>query len=195
MTSLNRREITLLVDMDDVSFLWGEGFHTEFGIFNPGVTITGQQDRTGFDMYLPEDAAVHHLITEQMNRPGFYERLQPAPGAIQALNEMVDDGYDVGLLSSPYLTNPTCASDKYASIDRHFGPGWAERLILSKDKTRVRGSFLFDDKPSVSGHFIPTWEHILVSQPHNGDVTDKRRIDSLADWRSVVETAGSLSLA
>ena len=188
MTSF-AQNITLISDMDDVLFRWSPAYYEDFAKHNPGIEIVQFQDRASFNMFLPEDAAHHHLIEEQMNRTGFYDSLEPADGAVQALNEALELGYDNSICSSPWLKNPTCASDKYASVERHFGPGWGERVILSRDKTRVRGDYLFDDKPKLTGKFDPTWEHVLVDQPHNRHVTDRRRIKSISEWRSIVESA------
>merc|ERR1712048_684490 len=48
--------------------------------------------------------------------------------------------------------------------------GWLKRLILTCDKTTVRGDFLIDDKPSICGSQQPLWTQIIFDAPYNRDV-------------------------
>jgi 5'-nucleotidase len=67
-------------------------------------------------------------------------------------------------------------------VESRFGAGWAERTIITKDKTMVNGDVLIDDKPEVKGLCNPSWEHILFDQPYNQEVVGKRRIMSWSDF-------------
>jgi 5'-nucleotidase len=40
-------------------------------------------------------------------------------------------------------------------------------VILTRDKTLVRGDILVDDKPTIAGLATPLWRHILFDQPYN----------------------------
>ena len=37
------------------------------------------------------------------------------------------------------LTSEFCASEKYGWIVKHFGQGWASAVVMTADKTTVRG--------------------------------------------------------
>jgi 5'-nucleotidase len=71
-------------------------------------------------------------------------------------------------------------------IRHHLGQEFAERTILTRDKTLVRGTILIDDKPSVSGVMQPEWEHVLFDQPYNRKVTNRRRLN----WSNYREILG-----
>lgn len=68
------------------------------------------------------------------------------------------------------LTSHFCAAEKYAWVRQHFGPEWLNRMILTVDKTTVRGDVLIDDKPKIVGVQHPTWRHLLFNAPYNQTV-------------------------
>ena len=96
-----------------------------------------------------------------MQEPGFYQRLEPVCGAKTALKAALKAGHDVRIVSAPYISNPTCASDKIDWIVKHYGSHWASRLVLTNDKTIVHGDYLIDDKPVITGSMEPTWTHVV----------------------------------
>jgi len=173
--------ITVISDMDDVLFGWSRGFMESFAEDYPDLEILSPELRDTFDMFRPEDAEHHEQIRATLDKPGLYARLEPIPGNIEALLEMSDRGIDVIIASSPWRANPTCVDDKLDALDKYMGPGWSGRAIFTKDKTRVRGTYLFDDKPDVVGGLDPEWEHIHYTQPHNATRTDRRRINHLSE--------------
>lgn len=95
----------------------------------------------------------------------FFANLLPMEGATSGphdniLRFFLDRGYDVRICSSPSTENKTCASDKTEWVKRHFGDEFARRLILTKDKTLVRGDLLIDDNHCVKGIYTPEWQHV-----------------------------------
>lgn len=178
---------TILIDQDEVLVQWGTGFTRWFRDAYPGVDFIPGEERLTFDMFLPEEAHIHDKIQSVMNAPGFYESLEPVDGAADALSDMLDAGYDVAIVTSPWLANPTCASAKFASLDGHFGKGMSKRAIITSDKTRVIGDYLIDDKPEIHGSQKPVWEHILFAAPHNDYVEDAIRLNGWGSWRTVIE--------
>lgn len=36
-------------------------------------------------------------------------------------------------------------------IDKHLGPEWLDKIVLTKDKTMVNGHILIDDRPNIKG--------------------------------------------
>lgn len=178
----------ILCDMDGVLSDWDHGWDAAVDALGPrGEGMIRSADRKIFNLYHGLDAARKLLVDEITQTPGFYRNLPLLPGAKQALKEMLDAGYEVRIVTSPWVSNPTCASDKMAWVVEHLGSHWAQRLIITNDKTFVRGDFLFDDKPEVKGSLKPTWEHILVDSPLNLETKNRRRVRSLANWREAVE--------
>ncbi|MBI2024757.1 MAG: 5'-3'-deoxyribonucleotidase [Candidatus Harrisonbacteria bacterium] len=115
---------------------------------------------------------------------GFYQNLPPVAGSVEALKILVELGYDVRICTSPLSRYENCVLEKYRWVEKHLGRDFIKRIVLSKDKTIVRGSFLIDDKPIIKGGETAEWEHILYDCPYNQEVKVKRRL-TWANWREV----------
>jgi 5'-nucleotidase len=176
----------ILVDMDGVIASWNTEYDRLLDIEDPYFTVTRTPNQRTFDLFSGRSKEQQDIILKVMNTPGFYANLEPIPGAKEALNEMIDLGHTVFLVSSPFPSNPTCASDKFDWVEKHYGHEWTKRTILTMDKTAVSGDVLIDDKPEVKGAATPDWEHIVFDCPWNRAVSGKRRILDWSDWKSVV---------
>lgn len=78
-------------------------------------------------------------------------------------------------------------------VDKHLGPQFVERIILTRDKTVVLGDLLIDDKDTILGQEeIPSWEHILFTCCHNQHLAlppTRRRLLSWSDnWREIIDS-------
>lgn len=119
---------------------------------------------------------------------GFFENLPPITGAVQALHELLDIGHDVRICTAPISSYQNCVAEKFAWVDKHLGKDWINRIILTKDKTWVRGDILIDDKPQITGSLSPVWEHWLYDQPYNRHLNDKHRIcwENRQSWQGLL---------
>ncbi|HEY4486736.1 MAG TPA: 5'-3'-deoxyribonucleotidase [Candidatus Paceibacterota bacterium] len=109
--------------------------------------------------------------------PGFYKNLPPVDGAIEAIKELVALGYEVMICTSPLGRYENCILEKYQWIEKYLGEDFTKKIILTKDKTLIRGDILIDDKPGVTGIFEPSWEHVIFDYPFNRPIIGKRRIN------------------
>jgi 5'-nucleotidase len=173
----------LLVDMDDVIANTELGFHQKLEVSFPQIAQIAPEQRTCFDF---EEQYPLEVVQQITHAPGYFASLPPVPGAIDALRAISASGIEVKICTSPLLGSPTCASEKLAWVKRLLGSAWQERLIITRDKTIVRGDILIDDKPELKGCATPTWEHVIFSRPWNQQVKSKRRLESWEFWRSVV---------
>lgn len=175
---------TILVDMDGVIADWGTSYGAALDNYGADAAmIPRHKDQRSFDLFsglTPLETAIVHEAMANMN----YFKLLPIEGAVDALCGMVDYGHDVVICTSPWLPNPSCVKDKIDWVSEHLGDGWADRVIITKDKTMVRGDYLIDDKPNITGRFKPSWEQIVFTQPYNVGVLDQYRIDSWTDWKN-----------
>lgn len=170
----------LLVDMDAVIAHWGAEFDRSLDRIGLGTAgIPRSQHQEYWDLNKGRTPDEKAIIEQVLTEPGFYSRLEPIPGAKQALKSALRAGHDVRIVSAPYISNPTCASDKIAWIVRHYGSHWASRLILTNDKTVVHGDLLVDDKPYITGSMEPTWTHVLF-----GDYAYNRTAPAVIRMRS-----------
>lgn len=133
-------------------------------------------------------AAERAIVAEVFASPGLFAELAPIDGAVEAAHEMLAEGHDVRIVTAPMTSNPTCLDEKRHWVVEHLGESWLERLVITRDKTIVRGDILIDDRPSVTGDMAPEWEHVLFGRyPYNRGVTGCRRLGSWAeDWRTLV---------
>jgi 5'-nucleotidase len=173
----------LLVDMDDTIVEWGKAKDTGLRERWPHLKdFTFGDLQVGWDMNEGLNAEHRGALAELMDSPHFYYFMDPVPGAREALVQMEAAGHDVSIVSTPWLTNRTCMQDKYDWLEAEMGVGWGSKLILTRDKTAVRGDILFDDKPEIKGRYRPSWTQVVVDRPHNRYVTDAIRIPSIVDW-------------
>jgi 5'-nucleotidase len=179
---------TILVDMDGVLADWDAAWDAALDVLGePAATITRSHQRTEWNLNHGLDAAQQQIVADLLNRPGYYADLPAIDGGRAALREMRDEGHDVRIVTSPWVSNPTCASDKLTWVVRHLGQSWGKRTIITNDKTLVRGDYLIDDKPEISGAMAPTWEHVYFDRPTNRTNTTRRRLHRWADWRTIVD--------
>lgn len=178
----------ILVDLDGTIANWGAEWdkHATPHI-HLGLPLTA--DQQSFDLYKGLDDEGKARVNEIMNHPGFYANLVPFDGAVEALNKMLAKDHDVRILTAPWITNATCASDKYDWVEKYIGEGWGKRTILSSDKTLVRGDILIDDKPEITGDMMPTWTQVFYDQPYNRGII-ARRINNWTDgeWEKTIDT-------
>ncbi|WP_455003872.1 5' nucleotidase, NT5C type, partial [Cardiobacterium hominis] len=78
--------------------------------------------------------------------------------------------------------------EKIAWVEEHLGFDWTARVMLTKDKTLVRGDILIDDKPEISGSLSPVWQHWLYDAPYNRHINTPRRIrwQDPASWATLL---------
>lgn len=176
------------MDMDNTMVDWDGEFILRYsaaaGRADIGTTVRNRQLFEMEENFPPcERSAVLRVVAE----PGFYTSLQPLPGAVEALQAMVERGVDVRLVTAPHPTCPgSCTNEKYTFVQRHLGEVWLNRLIITRDKTLVRGDILVDDKPVVTGSIAsPSWTHVIFDQPYNRTVASAPRLCQWAEWEVV----------
>jgi len=76
--------------------------------------------------------------------PGFWENLDPMPGAIEGYNKLKEI-FDVWILTAPSVKNPICYTEKRIWIEKHLGFDECNRLIISPNKSLLKGDYLIDD--------------------------------------------------
>lgn len=78
------------------------------------------------------------------SRKEFFLELEPLPDALEALKEL-GMFYDLYILTRPSIYNTHCYSEKAEWIKKHLGFDMLNKLILSPDKSLLKGDFLVDD--------------------------------------------------
>ena len=122
---------TVLVDMDNTIVDWDGEFirrYSEASGQDPLVVEKLVRNREKFETEENFQASERAQVMEVIASPGFYESLEPLPGAVEALHKMVDEGVDVKLVTAPHpLCAGSCAREKFISVERLLGPEFLER--------------------------------------------------------------------
>jgi len=117
--------------------------------------------------------------------PGFYLELPPTSGCRDAINALRELGHDIRICTAPLSRYENCVLEKYQWVEKHLGREFTKKVILTKDKTVIRGDVLIDDNPTITGVFAPEWEHVLFEAPYNRSITGKRRL-RWHNWQEVL---------
>lgn len=178
----------VLVDMDNTLVNFDLEFGRRWIAARPSDTLELITTRKHFELEQNFPADLKPLAIEIMSQPGFFISFEPQPHAVQAIKEMSAAGLHVLLCTAPLpFQYETCVAEKFAWVREHLGADFLSRILITRDKTVVKGRVLIDDKPRVSGACDkPEWTHVVFDQPYNQDVKDKARLADWREWRSVL---------
>ena len=97
--------------------------------------------------------------------PGSYRNMKPMEGALDAIDEIIDMGYDFWFASKPPTGAPDAYSDKVHWVMDHK-PELTDKIILTHNKSLIGGvgDYLIDDRPhKAEAHNFPG--NLLVFKP------------------------------
>jgi 5'-nucleotidase len=178
---------TVLIDMDNTLAQFDLEFGKRWSAAYPQGSLELIAHREHFELEenFPDDPAAKEAAVKVMSAPGLFIAFEPADGCVKAVKEMVDAGLSVFFCSAPLpFQYESCVAEKYAWVRHHFGEEFLPRIIITRDKTVIKGNVLIDDKPRVSGACAkPEWTHILYSQSYNKNVVGVPRFTKWSDWR------------
>lgn len=179
----------VLVDMDNTLVDFDLEFGKRWVAARPDDTLDLIKERKHFELEQNFSADLKPLAIEIMSQPGFFISFQPQLNAVEAIKEMTDAGLHVLLCTAPLpFQYETCVAEKFAWVRKHLGVEFLSRIIITRDKTVIKGKVLIDDKPKIAGACPkPEWTHIVFDQPYNRDVVGRDRLSNWSNWRSVIK--------
>lgn len=92
---------------------------------------------------------------------GFFLNLEPLPSALNSY-QYLHTNYDTWILSSPSVMNPMSYTEKRAWVENHLGIDIAKKLILSPNKSLLKGEYLIDDHINHSTSFQQDFDGKLI---------------------------------
>jgi 5'-nucleotidase len=180
----------ILIDLDGpLADLEGE-FLTRWKKKYPGELFVPFEERKNF--FLNDDYPEHlrKQAADILEASGFFADLAPVTGGIDAMKKMVAAGHKVVMCTSDIYMNKTGLADKRAWVEKHLGRDLAKTMIFTRDKTLVRGDYLIDDKPTITGALTPEWKHIIFDQPFNRNSGAALRIKmDWSNWEEILVAA------
>lgn len=175
----------ILVDMDGVLADFEQGFINLWQETHPAHTVINREKRNTFSVKESYPEHLHQHVEAIYSNPGFFHKLPVIEGAKEALEEIESLGHDVWICTAPLTKYDNCVLKKYHWVAENLGSAYTKRIILTKDKTMVRGDFLIDDRPDIVGNYNPKWEHIIYDASYNQDISDRKRI-TWQNWHNVL---------
>lgn len=176
----------ILVDMDNTLVDFDEGLPSKWRQLYPDEFFVPIEKRTTFHPHSDYPEHLQPKVQDICHSEGFVRGLPPTPGGVEAVHEMLTKGHDVRFCTSHLLTYDYSVPEKYQWIEKHFGASYIDRIILTRDKTLIRGDILIDDKPEITGIENPSWEHILYDRPFNRRIDHKRRLN-WQNWQAILD--------
>jgi len=139
------------------------------------------------------DAKSQEIIFE----PGFFESLKPLLNGlgITALNQMVELGHDVEIVTSVGPKSLTAATEKYQWVHKHMGVQWVPKITVTNNKKGVIGDLLIDDFIIPSGGLDGAkWEHVVYDRkvnrfspdPAKNKILQAKRRLTWQNWQEVL---------
>lgn len=156
--------LTLLMDMDGPL----AGFDARF--FAMCDENQWPCDFTRFHRFATDHLSDEHarLARIEVNKSGWFRSLPPTPGAQEGLTKL-EKYADVWVCTKPLEANPTCRDEKAAWLVEHFGKRWEKKLIVTPDKSMIRGDILLDDAPRPEWYARASWTPVIFTMPWNGE--------------------------
>lgn len=155
----------ILVDQDGVISNFDGRLVKLLGERHPEIGLLPLEEKRAF--YLEDEYPDHRQkVIDIYTEEDFFLSLPPVEGAIEGMRLLLELGHDVRICTSPVTKNDFCLHEKWHWVRQH-APDFTKRLIVTKDKTLIRGDVLIDDKPKVTGVLQPQWTHVLYDRPYN----------------------------
>ena len=177
--------LRVLFDMDGVILDTIGGFIERWKETFPNFSFPPYKEITDFYLEnLSNKEGYSDRVSQVWNSNNFFYNLNPLPGALEAI-EKIKQKADVAICTSFPEDIEFAVHEKYKWVRDNLNEDWLKRLIITQDKTRVRGNILIDDKPEITGSQQPEWEHVLYSHPWNIQVNHLRRL-TWDNWEEVL---------
>lgn len=175
MTDSDKQKVTL-IDMDSVIVDFENGFREKWQRKYPHRICIPTEERRAHALEDDYPKEFSDDINALMAEEKFFSDLLPIPGAVEAMHNLVRQGYNVIICTRPLYAFKNCINEKYDWVHRHLGIDFVQRMMPARDKTLVFGHILIDDMPYITGRHEPSWHHILYDQPYNRNVVDRKRL-------------------
>jgi 5'-nucleotidase len=130
----------------------------------------------------------HELILSIMCSQGFYLEMEPMPDSISAMREQLEEGHEVSIVTTPLIESAYCVQEKFEWVRMYLDDAWLKRLIITYDKTHIKGDVLIDDKPEIDGRGDREWQQVVFDLPHNHSFNTLPRLCHPLEWRQLLST-------
>lgn len=161
------RKLRILVDMDStVVDLLGPWLRAYNESYNDDLAIS---DLHSFRLEGQVRPECGEKILDFLREDGWFRRLGPLPGAIDAVRRLTDR-HDVFIVSNPLPSAPYSAGDKRLWLDEHMSFIPHDHVVFTAAKHLLKADVLVDDSPSFIRAYRNDWPDAFIagiSYPYN----------------------------
>ena len=155
--------MTILVDMDDtIEQLLAALVRKANERFRRSVIVDEITDWTIVCAY---PGLEKRQILELMYEPGFWDTVEPVPGAADALKYLMDEGHQVYIVTATEFENVPAKMERV--LFRYFPFLSRDQVIITGNKQMIRGDVLIDD--GIHNLEGGEYRKILFTAPYNKD--------------------------
>ena len=180
--------MVILVDMDDVieQLLVKLVEHTNRK-FRRDVTV---EQVTDWNIIAAYPGMTKEQILDFMYQPGFWETVEPMPGAPEALKHFIDEGHEVFIVTA---TEYELVNEKMTHcLFRLFPFLSRDQVILTRRKQLIRGDVLIDD--GIHNLEGGAYKRILFSAPYNREYdAEAHGMIRVSSWDEIVKIIDDLN--
>ncbi|GAA4273742.1 hypothetical protein U6A24_02605 [Aquimarina gracilis] len=81
----------------------------------------------------------------------FFRKLKPIYGALEGIQVLDQNNYQIYILTAPSENNPLSYTEKRIWIEEYLGFDFVSKLIICSNKSLLKGDYLVDDHKSGKG--------------------------------------------
>ena len=179
--------MTILVDMDDVIEqlveAWVRGVNETYG------TKANYEDVTDWNVAKAFPTLTREQVYEIPMRPGFWQTVEPKPGAAEVLKRWMDAGHEVFIVTATQFASVPEKINGF--LFGHFPFLTPEQVIITLKKQMIRGDVLIDD--GVHNLTGGDYKKILMTMPHNKNYdAEKNGMIRVNDWAEAEKAVNEL---
>lgn len=136
---------------------------------------------------------IEDKIWRHVNEDGWFDRLQPIPGAISGLAQLYDSGAQIVIATSP-TRNASSAKEKKEWLAKHAPFLKPRNTMIGALKHLLKGDFLIDDSADQQKNYRKAWPDstiLTIRYPAGADkgvdVIADGYDDSIKAWNTIVK--------
>lgn len=166
---------SIAIDMDnvivDIESQYIKWYYEKFGVLVPKEQLLGKPETKGFPN---SDAVFDFLFT-----PGFFRTAQPLPGAIKAVQQLMDS-FHIYIVSAA-MEFPQSLPEKFDWIREHLPFLSWKQFTFCGDKRIISADYMIDDHVKNLDTF--TGKGLLFTASHNVNIDRYARLNN---WTEVL---------
>jgi len=178
---MNKNKFTCLVDMDNIMVDMVKTWLLRYNEIKGTNCILDDIKDYDVGKLCTDTETLYAILDEE----GFFYNLDPIPGAVEYFQKLVDEGYDMVVVTQP--PRPRRADraiyDKRRWMKKYFPNFDSSNVVYCHRKDIIRGDILFDDRPS----HLADWKNMNPSGI-TATLLYRYNRDCLCDWKFPLKT-------